>query len=827
MNLNAIGSISLLISGIVVLFSLVLSFASLNLKLKLSFFSSVLVDLIFKNKKDLRKKIYRFFLWISEGISSQILNFLKLSKNQGSKLASLALRFNFLITLLAVLVLMIQLVSNDYTSKYVVNYSSENLSIFYRVTALWAGSSGSLLFWYFLLNFFTFVFLTKHGTEFKQSLSLVVFILGLLQLIFIFLMLYYEDAQPFLQYPVEMQAGKGLNPLLLHWAMIIHPPVLYVGYVSFAIPFVIAVIMILKNQFSKERIYLIRKWALISWFFLGFGILLGSKWAYEELGWGGYWAWDPVENASLMPFMLSTAFLHSLLVFKNRNMLKFWTFFLMILTYHFCLLGTWITRSGVIEGPHSFAKSDIGYPLIFFIAFSFIFFLRFLYLKRKVLLKEAKIDAFTSKEGSILISNFIFLVSVLIILIGVFSPLLPLNCNWQNGFECFKTEWKPTTYNKIMVPVGIVVLILIALTPSLHWRKPLQFNTIKIPLFFSLIGGIVYTFVYFLYLRPFVKLENSPWGVQAIADFFSILVVIISLFSIYQIIEEYIKGIQYRKLNFKQSTIQAFLKILSENQSRYGGYFVHLSIVFMFIGFSGGAFKTEYQVQFYYQLMRSKPNSEYIYYFSGDKAYISGYVIEAREFFIRPYFEVNADKTKPIHLTVSLEAHYRINPTQHLPVFTVSYGDPYENANRPASFFERSLKFMTGFILDGRMTTERRYYPQVYPYTGDLIRNQLGFGERLVTSEPDIKSAWVEDLYIQVGIAYDPQRNRTPDLASMFEYYYFDLKKNDLAYQMIFPSNLIVDLFVWINPLIKFIWLGMILFFVGGLLVLLPTKKST
>lgn len=825
MNLNAMGSSILLLSGVMVLFSLVLSFVSLSFRGKYLLFQSVLISLIFKNNRSLQKKFYGFFLLISEWFSNQILNFLKLSKKQSSKLAVIGIQFNFLISLVAVLILITQLILNDYTSKYVVNYSSESLTMFYRVTALWAGSSGSLLFWYFLLNGFTFLYLKTSKLYLQNSLSLAVFFLGTLQFIFIILMLYYEDAQPFLEYPIAMQAGKGLNPLLLHWAMIIHPPILYIGYVSFAIPFVIAVLMLLRNQFSKELINLIRNWSLVSWFFLGFGILLGSKWAYEELGWGGYWAWDPVENASLMPFLLSTAFLHSLLVYKNRKMLKFWTFFLIIITYHFCLLGTWITRSGVIEGPHSFAKSDIGYPLILFIGFSFLYFIRYLYLKKNVLFRGTKIEEFTSKEGSILIGNFIFLISVLIILIGVFSPLLPFNCSWQSGIQCFKTEWKPTTYNKIMVPIGTATLLLISLTPYLKWRKSLQFAAIKKPLYFSLIGGTLYTFIYFFYLRPFVKLENSPWGLQIIADLFSIFVVVLGLFAIYGIIEEYKKGIQYRKLNFRESNLKAFVQLFKENQTRYGGYFVHLSIVFLFIGFSGGSFKTEYQVQFYYQLMPSKPNSEYIYYFSGDKAYISGYVIEAREFFIRPHFEPNADKSNPIHLTVSQEAHFRINPDKYLSVFTISYGDPYEHANQPVSLLERTLKFTTGFILDGRMTTERRYYPQIYPYTGDLIRNQLGFGERLVTSEPDIKSSWVEDLYIQVGIAYDPKRNRTPDLASMFEYYYFDLKKNEIAYKMIFPDTIIVDLFLWINPLIKFIWFGMILFCIGGLLVLLPTKQ--
>lgn len=828
MTWSSIGSLLLVLSVIFVLFSIIISFVSLSKRYKFLLFRSIFVDLIFKKNLIFRKKIYKFFLSITEWISNLILNFLKISKKEASYLGVQFLKINFLITSFAVLILVIQLAISDYTSKYVVNYSSESLSVFYRITALWAGSSGSLLFWYFLLNLFSFLFLFQSKKYFKTHLSLVVLILSVIQSLFIFLMLYYEDAQPFLEYPISMQTGKGLNPLLLHWAMIIHPPILYIGYVSFAIPFTISIVSLLSNQLSFKELQLIRKWSLLSWFFLGFGILLGSKWAYEELGWGGYWAWDPVENASLMPFLFSTAFLHSLIVYKNRKMLKFWSFFLILLTFHFCLLGTWITRSGVIEGPHSFAKSDIGYPMIVFIGISFFYFLRYLFIKRNFLTKETKVDTFTSKEGTILINNFVMLISVVIILIGVFSPLIPYNCTWQNGIQCFKTEWKPSTYNKVMVPIGIGILLMLAFTPYLNWRKSLEYFSFKKAFYFSIIGGLLYSFLYFFYLKPFIKLNNSPWGFQWLADLFSILTIMIGLFAIYGIIEEYYKGIQSRKKNYNESFFLSFWNILKTNQTRYIGYLVHISIVFLFIGFSGGSFKSEYQIQFHYYLMPAPKNSEYVYYYSGDKAYISGYVIEAREFFIRPHFEPNADKTKPYNLTISTEGHFRINPKEYLPVFTISYGDPYLNANQPPSLLERVLKFSTGFILDGRMTTERRYYPQIYPYTGDLIRNQSGLSERLATSEPDIKSSWTEDLYIQIGIAFDPQRNRTPDLANMFEYYYYDLNKNQNAYSMLFPSTLVVDLFIWINPLIKFIWFGMTLFFISGtLLLLLSFKEKT
>jgi len=824
---NELGVITLVLSGIVVLFSFITGLMGISIKLKFQLIRIFLLELLFK--KNTTKKFYRALVSIWEYLSLKLLSFLKMNKHQSLRLSQQGIQINFFLSSIALSILLIQLYTNDLTSKYVVNHSSDSLSVFYRLTAAWAGSSGSLLFWYFLLTLFSFLLLYKDKQHLYNRLPIAVIILSSLQMLFIFLMLFYEDAQPFLEYHVPMKAGRGLNPLLLHWAMIIHPPILYIGYVSFAIPFTIYMSAVISGNMKDDLMPLFRKWTLFSWFFLGFGILLGSKWAYEELGWGGYWAWDPVENASLMPFILSTAFLHSLIVQHHRGMLRSWNLLLITLTYHFCLLGTWITRSGVIEGPHSFAKSDIGIPMIIFIGLSFLYFIRFLYFKRNVLKSKDQLEAVTSKEGSILLNNFIMLIAVIIVLLGVFSPLIPYHCSFENGFQCFKSEWKPTTYNKIMVPIGILILFLMGASPLLSWRKPMDVifvKTLKNPIISGIWGGILYSFVYFFYLRPFVKLENSPWGLQIIADIFSILTVSIGIFVISGIIQEYYRAVKTRKQRLKETTTKAIFELIRRNQRRYGGYLVHLSIVFLFIGYSGGAFKTEYQIQFHYYLMPVHPGSSYVYYYSGDKAYIQGYVIEARELFIRPHFEPNADKTNPIYMTVSQEAHYRINPDEFIPLITVSKSDPYEFANQPSSFTEKLLKFTTGFILDGRMTTERRFYPQVYPYTGDLLRNQMGFGERLATSEPDIKSSWTEDLYIQVGAVYDPIRNRTPDLASMFEYYYYELDKNYNAYQMLFPSSLVVDLHIWINPLVKFIWFGTTLFFISGLIVLLPFTNN-
>ncbi|MCB1167482.1 MAG: cytochrome c biogenesis protein CcsA, partial [Leptospiraceae bacterium] len=340
------------------------------------------------------RSFYREILTAWEFLSSRILRWSGLkSRAMALNLAARAIYANLALVSLGIFVLASLLIGGDLANRYVVHNSSPSLGLFYRITGVWAGSAGSLLFWYFLLCLFSAIAVYQTRNRLFNRLPALYWILATVQLLFICLAVFFKDAQPFRTYAVTMAAGQGINPLLLHWAMIIHPPILYTGYVSFAIPFAITASALLSGNMREDWLPVLRKWALFSWFFLGFGILLGSKWAYEELGWGGYWAWDPVENSSLMPFLLATAFLHSLIVQERRQMLRFWNVFLIITTYHFCLLGTWITRSGILQGPHTFAESTIGRPMIIFIAISYLYFLRFLYFQKHKLKPEHRLEA--------------------------------------------------------------------------------------------------------------------------------------------------------------------------------------------------------------------------------------------------------------------------------------------------------------------------------------------------------------------------------------------------------------------------------------------------
>lgn len=691
------------------------------------------------------------------------------------ELGRLALMTNPFVIILTFTVLLTQLVRSDYSNYYVVMHSSEHLPLFYKMTSIWSGSSGSLLFWNLILNVFTFIVLWQTRKSIEDRIPMMNLILAVLSGFFSFLAVFYGDAQPFREFVPEAAAGRGLNPLLQHWAMIIHPPILYIGYVSISIPFAIAMSALVSGQLSEDWMKFIRKWTLFSWFFLGTGILLGSKWAYEELGWGGYWAWDPVENASLMPWLLTSAFVHSVVIQERRGMLKFWNMLLVILAFHFSLLGTWITRSGVLEGPHSFSKSTIGTPFIIYIIGSFLFFTGFVVYRRKHLTPERNLEAITSKEGSFLLNNFLLVLSTAAILLGVFSPLL-------YGKE-FKAPW----FNSWGVPAGIFLLLLMGAAPLLAWRKgagAVFFSTLFKPLIAGVIGGGLYIL---FYSQNFTK-PDSKYG-DVLAEVYSILTVTIGVFTISGIIQEYYRGIKARREEYQNENIfVAGYRMLLKNKRRYGGYLVHFSLVLIFIGYAGNAFKINTSVRFFYELQ--PPTSEEIVYQSIDKAMIGGYQIEASTLKLKPVLISGLGGEPNIqNVIVSQEGTYGI----------------FRGTNKLSD-----------------LTTERRFYPQISHLTGD-------FETHIPTSEPAILSMTKEDFYIQLGaIETSDLKSENPDLPLMFMQYYFTpgSEMDKLKFFLNFPRQIVANLEVWVNPLVKLIWIGSLLYFLSGIFLLLPAGEN-
>lgn len=848
---NELGAIILILSGATVIFAILTALLGLGLPLERNLLRLLTLEW-FDNRRDasesaesaprrrnrafgrdaLSHRFARAVLSVWRPVKFAMLRWSGVgTQAMALELSRRAFYVNLMLASLALVVLGTLMYTGDLTNRYVVTNTSADLESFYRLTATWAGSSGSLLFWYFLLTLFSAAVVYQTRTKLFNRLPVLFIVLGTLQLCFVLLNLFFKDAQPFRAFESPMVAGRGLNPLLLHWAMIIHPPILYVGYVSFAIPFAISMAAVISGNLRADWLPLIRRWTIFSWFFLGTGILLGSKWAYEELGWGGYWAWDPVENASLMPWLLATAFLHSLIVEERRGLLRFWNVILITATYHMCLLGTWITRSGILQGPHTFAESTIGTPLIIYIAGSFFFYIRYVYFRRRALKPAEPMEHVTSKEGSMLLNNLLMALSMLIILVGVFSPLLPLDCGFgPDGFACNKVEWKQSAFNKIMVPIGLLTLFLMGASPLLAWRKSaweVWQKTLRWPLIAGVLGAVVFAFSYGALFTRASGADHSSWGPGIVAEILSILTVGIAFFVITGLGQEYYQGVRSRRLRFGENVVQAFVRLILRNKRRYGGYLMHLSMVFLFVGYSGGTFKKTEKFEFHYYKMQwpGAEGDDVVRYSSPDKAYLENYEIAAGDLYLRPEFKAHADPANPVHFTISQEAHFHI---QHGTGLRDDTARPegmsaFAFANRPPPPYAKLLKTLTGYIVDGRMSTQRQFHPQIDPLSGAVARSQDSRARHTPTSEPDIRSTWNEDIYIQLGaISSGNPELPNPDLNHAYEFYYYQTDRGPQAYAALFPPALIATLEVWINPLVKFVWLGSLLFFFSGLILLIP-----
>lgn len=455
-------------------------------------------------------------------------------------------------------------------------------------------------------------------------------------------------------------------------------------------------------------------------------------------------------------------------------MLKFWNMLLIILAFHFCLLGTWITRSGVLEGPHSFSKSSIGTPFIVFIGASFLFYLGILIYRKDRLKPERNLEAITSKEGSFLLNNFLLVIATLSILLGVFSPLL-------SGVE-YKAPW----FNSWGVPAGILLILLMGAAPLLAWRKgadQIFFTTLLKPL----IAGVIGAGIYILYYRSNFSISDYSLG-DVLGEVYSVLTVGLGIFTIAGIAQEYHNGIQARRSAIhEENYFQAGFRMLLKNKRRYGGYLVHLSMVILFIGLAGNAFKQNTSVKFFY-FLRFSPTNELIYT-SDDTAILGDYTISANTLKIKPI--INGDPEAGVNhrnVIVSHEATFEV---------------------------KKQLKdFDT-------MVTERRYYPQISHLSGD-------FETHIPTSEPSISSTPKEDLYIQLGaIEHADLSDENPDLPGMFLDFFFTRDPAIKAAKYLkFPNQIVANLEVWINPMVKFIWAGSLMFFLSGLLILLPIGED-
>src|ERR1700676_2152223 len=388
----------------------------------------------------------------------------------------------FAAVLLAAIVLVVSAFSDDFSIAYIFHHSNRDLPPAYKFAVLWSGQEGSLLFWSLLLAGYGFVLRLRYKTD-QQLFAHASVVIAAVQVFFLLILNF--AAHPFgvIQGPLP-QDGTGLNPLLQYPEMVIHPPMLYLGYVGFTVPFAFALGALIMKYPGEKWIQITRRWTMVTWCFLTIGVFLGAHWAYAVLGWGGYWGWDPVENASLMPWLTGTAFLHSVMMQEKRGMLKVWNMWLIFATFWLAILGTFLTRSGIISSVHAFAQSSIGSWFAWFLGITFAVFVVFFFKNKDHLRSEHKLESLISRESSFLFNNLLFVLLCFTVLWGTWIPKISELVQGNKVTVC------APFYNRVAIPVPILLLILTAVGPLLAWRKT-SLESLKRNFMWPMIGAIV------------------------------------------------------------------------------------------------------------------------------------------------------------------------------------------------------------------------------------------------------------------------------------------------------------------------------------------------
>jgi cytochrome c-type biogenesis protein CcmF len=480
------------------------------------------------------------------------------------------------------LVLIFLLVNNRFEVTFVYEVTSLTMPTYLKVTAWWGGQAGSLLFWSWLLAVFTSLVTLRKWDRDIEFLPWVILVSSITLAFFLGMVVFYEN--PFMRYWVMGEDvvesmfkpfadaiiftpadGRGLNPLLRHPGMIIHPPMLYLGFVSYVIPFAFAIAALITGRTDDRWTRITRRWSLWAWLFLSFGLVLGGRWAYDVLGWGGYWGWDPVEIAAFMPWLTGTAFLHSVMIQEKRGMLKQWNMILIILTYALVIFGTFLTRSGVLSSVHAFANSPIGPYFMGFVSITLIASVALVIWRWPLLRSETEMKSMLSREALFLLNNLLFISILVVCFWGVIYPLI------SELVTGFKVTVGPPYYERATGPLFAGLLFLMAIAPFSAWGHS-TLQTLGKAIWKSLIASFVLTVILF-----FTYTQN----LYAIIGFF---LVALALFAT---LHEFYRGTIARQKTQNENFFVALSNLMMRNRRRYGGYIIHISMALMAIGILG------------------------------------------------------------------------------------------------------------------------------------------------------------------------------------------------------------------------------------------------
>jgi len=476
----------------------------------------------------------------------------------------------FLITVASGVVIY-ALIASDFRFAYAAANSNRDMPLLYKFAAWWAGQEGSLLLWSWLLACYAAVVVFTNQTKHRRIMPYVIATLMATQVFFLLLNVFV--ASPFRMLAVGREItsaadGNGLNPLLQYWAMAIHPPTLYLGYVGFAVPFAFALASVIAREPGDAWIKTTRRWTLITWLFQSIGILLGAGWAYAVLGWGGYWGWDPVENASLLPWITATALLHSVMMQERKGMMKVWNMVLVSATFWLCIFGTFLTRSGVVSSVHAFAQSPIGMWFAIYLAIIAAVCIYLIVDRLGYLKSEARLESIVSRESSFLFNNLILLASCFAVLWGTLFPVI------SEAVTGEKISVGAPFFNRVNIPIGLFLLFLTGVGPLFAWRRT-SLGSLKRNFLWPGAGALVLV---------------AGLLAMGVRHFYALICFGLCLFVAWTVALEFYRGGRAIRARTGQNLLAAMVELTGRNTRRYGGYTVHMGIVLMFVGFAGAAF---------------------------------------------------------------------------------------------------------------------------------------------------------------------------------------------------------------------------------------------
>src|SRR3954449_5386612 len=451
---------------------------------------------------------------------------------------------------------------SDFSFSLVAQNSSTDTPTFYKFTAIWSSQAGSLLLWVLLLSLFSSAVLRATRNQQREVVPYATAVLGVIASFFLMLVVFYASPFDTLAHPPS--EGNGLNPLLRHPAMMFHPPMLYTGYVGFSVPFAFAVGALITPRTGADWIRATRRFALIAWTFLGFGIMLGSLWSFAELGWGGYWGWDAVENAALLPWLVGTAYLHSIQVEEKRGMLRVWNVSLIMGTFLLALLGTFLVRSGILESIHAFGASTLGTPFLAFIALVLVGSVVLVLSRLGDLRSDARLDSMFSREAFFLLNNLVLVALTLVIFWGTFFPVI------SEAFTGNRASVGPPYFERLTTPLAIVLVLLAGIGPVLAWRR-VTLASLRRVFVFPLAAAAL------ALLAMLVATPVAESGTSLVM--FTLIAFVLAV-----VVQEFWRGTSARRAVSHEAWPVALGQLVVRNWRRYGGYIVHAGIAILFVG---------------------------------------------------------------------------------------------------------------------------------------------------------------------------------------------------------------------------------------------------